>query len=193
MAFFNSQTSKIVLLVIGAILVLLFLNQYMKPSAIKNDGDIYVGARPESGCSARNLMDVADLPGAGGEIVDGPLIPEPGSPYSLIGAGFDGLDSDSLKQSCFRKELESSDLLPLTENTAYWGDVDPTGSGLLQEKNFLHAGHHIGINSVGQSLRNPNYQLRSEPPNPQVQVSPWVQSTIAPDLTRRPLEIGGCE
>ena len=35
-------------------------------------------------------------------------------------------------------------------------------------------------------------QVRSEPPNPQVKVSPWQQSTIEPDMGRKPLEIGGC-
>ena len=53
--------------------------------------------------------------------------------------------------------------------------------------------HVVGINTVGQSLRNANRQLRSEPPNPQVKVSPWLQSTIEPDSNRKPLEIGGCE
>ena len=42
-------------------------------------------------------------------------------------------------------------------------------------------------------MRNPNLQIRSEPANPQVKVSPWLQSTIEPDSNRRPLEIGGCE
>ena len=44
---------------------------------------------------------------------------------------------------------------------------------------------------TGQSLRNANRQLRSEPANPQVKVSPWLQSTIEPDTDRKPLEIGG--
>ena len=55
---------------------------------------------------------------------------------------------------------------------------------------LLKAGWHIGINTVGQSLRNANLQLRSEPSNPQVKVSPWMQSTIGPDTNRKPLEIG---
>jgi len=47
-----------------------------------------------------------------------------------------------------------------------------------------------GVNTVGQSLQNANRQLRSEPPNPQVKVSPWLQSTIEPDTDRKSLEIG---
>ena len=43
-----------------------------------------------------------------------------------------------------------------------------------------------------QTLRNANMQLRSEPPNPQVKVSPWLQTTIEPDVNRKPMEIGGC-
>ena len=54
--------------------------------------------------------------------------------------------------------------------------------------NYLDAGFHIGVNTVGQSLRNANRQLRSEPANPQVAVSPWLMSSIGPDLERRPLE-----
>ena len=37
-------------------------------------------------------------------------------------------------------------------------------------------------------MRNANRGLRSEPPNPQVQVSPWLQTTICPDLHRKPLD-----
>jgi hypothetical protein len=55
---------------------------------------------------------------------------------------------------------------------------------------MLKAGHHIGIDTVGQSLRNANLQLRSEPANPQVNVGPWNQTTISPDLMRVPLELG---
>ena len=53
--------------------------------------------------------------------------------------------------------------------------------------------NNVGVNTVGQTLRNANRQLRSEPPNPQVKVSPWLQTTIEADTNRRPLEIGGCE
>ena len=64
------------------------------------------------------------------------------------------------------------------------------GSGDLKNVSLLKAGHHIGINTVGQSLRNANLQLRSEPANPQLNVGPWNQTTITPDMQRRPLEIG---
>jgi hypothetical protein len=63
------------------------------------------------------------------------------------------------------------------------------GNGSLKGKNFLSAGALIGVNTVGQSLRNANQQIRSEPPNPQVPVSIFLNSTIEPDVNRRNLEI----
>ncbi len=88
-----------------------------------------------------------------------------------------------------QKELTPEDLLPKDMNSK-WAQVNPAGQGMLMDRNFLDAGHHVGINTVGQSLRNANYNLRSEIPNPQVKVSPWLQSTIDPDVGRKPLEIG---
>ena len=52
----------------------------------------------------------------------------------------------------------------------------------LQSKNFL-----VGVDTQGSSLRNANLQLRADPPNPQKHVSPWLNSTIEPDLTRKSL------
>ena len=83
--------------------------------------------------------------------------------------------------------LNCAELLPSGENTP-WAQVSPSGVGDICTKNLLNAGHHIGVNTQGCSLRNANRGLRSEPPNPQVLVSPWSNSTICPDLHRRPLE-----
>ena len=95
--------------------------------------------------------------------------------------------------TCYpQKKLSPQDLLPTDENKAIqeFNIAQPIGEGILADVNLLDAGSHIGINSVGQSLRNANLQVRSEPPNPQVNVSPWMNTTIGPDLPRRPLEIG---
>lgn len=83
-----------------------------------------------------------------------------------------------------------SDLLPSTAPNSQWSELNPSGKGELSNINFLKAGYHIGIDTIGQSLRNANLQLRSEPPNPQLSVGPWNQSTITPDFIRPPLEIG---
>jgi hypothetical protein len=87
-----------------------------------------------------------------------------------------------------RDQLTPSELLPKDPNSV-WAQQNPMGTGSLKGKNFLSAGALIGVNTVGQSLRNANYQLRSEPPNPQVPVSVFNQTTIEPDVNRRTLEI----
>jgi hypothetical protein len=98
---------------------------------------------------------------------------------------------NQLPSECYPKDvLSSADLLPRDANSL-WAQVNPSGQGSLADQNFLTAGFHIGINTVGQTLRNANRQLRSEPLNPQVKVSPWLQTTIEPDINRRPLEIQG--
>ena len=97
----------------------------------------------------------------------------------------------ALPKDCYPKDqLTPQELLPADANST-WAQVNPAGQGDLKDQNFLNAGHHIGINTVGQTLRNANWGLRSEPPNPQVKVSPWMQTTIEPDTNRRAMEMGG--
>lgn len=104
----------------------------------------------------------------------------------------DTLENNKYPTDCFPKDkLSPTDLLPADKDNK-WAQVNPDGQGCLGDKNFLNAGYHIGVNTVGQTLRNANRQLRSEPSNPQITVSPWLQSTIEPDTNRKPLEIGGC-
>jgi hypothetical protein len=92
--------------------------------------------------------------------------------------------------SCNKKNIDNpSDLLP-KDNNSQWAQLNPQGKGELANVNLLKAGYHIGIDTIGQTLRNANLQIRSEPPNPQVYVGPWNQSTIEPDFMRPPLEIG---
>jgi hypothetical protein len=95
--------------------------------------------------------------------------------------------------SCYpQQQLKPEDLLPTDENKAIqeFNISKPVGEGILQGVNLLDYSYHVGTNTIGQSLRNANRQLRSEPPNPQVNITPFNNSTIAPDLPRKPLEVG---
>ena len=90
--------------------------------------------------------------------------------------------------NCYPKnQLAPQELLPNDPNSK-WSQVNPMGAGDIAGKNFLNAAALIGVDTVGQSNRNASWDIRSLPANPQVQVSPWMQSTIEPDLVRRPLE-----
>lgn len=96
-----------------------------------------------------------------------------------------------LPSDCFPKDrLTAEDLLPKDAANNKFSQVSPAGQGSLSDINLLSAGFNVGMNTVAGTLRNANLQIRSEPPNPQVAVSPWGQSTIAGDPWRKNLEIG---
>ena len=101
--------------------------------------------------------------------------------------GGDAEAAPTLGASCGAKQeselMAPADLLPAQK-------VDLADGNNVQNVSLLSAGHHAGINTVGNSLRNANLQLRSEPPNPQTMVSPWMNTTIEPELMRTPLELG---
>lgn len=93
---------------------------------------------------------------------------------------------------CFPKDrLTTEDLLPKDSANSVWAENNPAGQGDVKDQNFLQAGVHFGVDTVGQSLRNANMQLRSDPPIPKVDgLSPWMNTTIEYDTNRRFLEIG---
>ena len=95
-----------------------------------------------------------------------------------------------MPSSCNKPNMQNpADLLP-KDNNSQWAQLNPAGKGDLANINLLKAGYHIGIDTIGQTLRNANLQIRSEPANPQVSVGPWNLSTISPDFMRPPLELG---
>jgi hypothetical protein len=95
-----------------------------------------------------------------------------------------------IPSSCTKQSMQNpTDLLPKDTNSQ-WAQLNPAGKGDLANINLLKAGYHIGIDTIGQTLRNANLQIRSEPPNPQINVGPWNLSTIEPDFMRPPLELG---
>ena len=136
--------------------------------------------------------------GNGAAVVNGNMNPNVAMPPMNKSEGFANMGgyegpasfgNAETPEGCYpRDQLTPGELLPKDTNSV-WSQQNPMGSGSLKGKNFLSAGALVGINTVGQSMRNANYQLRSEPPNPQVAVSVFNQSTIEPDANRRSLEI----
>jgi hypothetical protein len=84
-----------------------------------------------------------------------------------------------------------ADLLPKDSNSK-WAALNPTSmnQGDILMPDLLQAGYHIGLDTIGQTLRNPNLQLRSDPVITKADIGPWNQSTIEPDYGRVPLELG---
>jgi len=84
-----------------------------------------------------------------------------------------------------------SELLPKDTNSE-WASLNPVGVGGdgIQSPDLLQSGYHIGIDTIGQTLKNASYDLRSDPVIEKKNISPWNMSTIEPDLARVPLEVG---
>jgi hypothetical protein len=70
-------------------------------------------------------------------------------------------------------------VLPLVETKK--GTINVKNTGLLNPT------AHIGIDTIGNSRKYANYDLRAAPPNPRVQVGPFLQSTVGPDDNIVPL------
>ncbi len=90
-----------------------------------------------------------------------------------------------------KETANPKDLLPTDENSQ-WAALNPStaNKGDMVLPDLLKAGQHIGLDTVGQSLRNANLQLRSDPVITKSDIGPWNQSTIEGDFNRQPMEIG---
>jgi hypothetical protein len=88
-----------------------------------------------------------------------------------------------------RSVTNPTDLLPQDQNSE-WAALNPVSQGNVAMPDLLNYKDSVYVDSIGQSLRNPNYQLRSDPIIPKSDIGPWNQSTIEPDLMRVPLEVG---
>ena len=90
-----------------------------------------------------------------------------------------------------KETANPKDLLPSDENSQ-WAALNPStaNKGDMVLPDLLKAGQHVGLDSVGQSLRNANLQLRSDPVISKSDIGPWNQSTIEGDFNRQPMEIG---
>ena len=85
---------------------------------------------------------------------------------------------------------DPSELLPNDVNNA-WSQLNPTAQGDIHNPDLLQAGYLIGLDTIGQTLRIPNYQLRADPIIPKQNIGPWNQAPdVDPDYGRVPLDAG---
>jgi len=213
----NSQVLGLILVVIGIVLIVFY---FYKSSSVQNSGavtndsnvsqeeqlrKVSMMQRQEQGQgqAQRQIDEFQGMQGMQG-MHRGSEAEQEEHKIAKIKAALNNngsgnmMDSLNLNESFtqdrdqFPKDTLNPDELLPSNNNSMWNQVNPSGEGTLKDRNFLQSGYHIGINTVGQTLRNANLQLRSEPPCPQVKVSPWMTSTIEPDVSRRPFEISGC-
>jgi hypothetical protein len=195
---FHNHT--VLFVVVAAIVLMYFIHDYSSKKGLDTEGvvgsQISAGAfSDKGGAFPFNPPDVAATNKAGSaSCCQGGGNYSPSGPlgHNESQASVSGINTNQhgLPPNCTSKQVvDPSQLLPKDTNGQF-SQMNPMGAGDVKDVSLLRAGYHIGINTVGQSLRNANLQLRSEPANPQLQVGPWNSSTIGPDFNRRPLEIG---
>lgn len=84
---------------------------------------------------------------------------------------------------------DPSELLPKDQNSQ-WATLNPLNGSTAIPVDLLGPRELTGLDTIGQTLKNANLQLRSDPIIEKKNVGPWMQSTIEPDYGRIPLEIG---
>ena len=190
----NSSSNNLVKIIITVVVIIaiigglyyLYNRMYIKPKTVDN----FIPT--EENNNMRRIVSQEDVKSSISNINSGMGQNSNNNEYKMESFSTDQSASTERNESSFPKDQLSADELLPQDNSSLWAQVNPSGEGSLKDRNFLQSGYHIGINTVGQTLRNANLQLRSEPPCPQVKISPWMQSTISPDVDRKPFEIGGC-
>ena len=178
------------LILLGIVVLVIAVGVYSSNKGLVNDS-MYGGPRPNASLDHTTEQH-------GDEVINAIQVDDNVQASNALGqnGGYASINSSSnvphggMPANCSKQSVnDPSSLLPKNANNE-WGKLNPQGNGELNNMNFLKAGHHMGINTVGQSLRNANLQLRSEPANPQLNVGPWHNTTMQPDVMRVPLEIG---
>jgi len=179
---FNGKGSEL-LMFIGLGLVLLYtITSYSNAKDIFPENLVSESSH-DSTFGDTSLQQTPDIPAAQGDALSA-------SHFARVPPSSSNKSTSGLPPSCSNKQAiaDPSELLPTMAKNKF-SALQPTTND-LKGINLLQAGYHIGVDTVGQSLRNANLQLRSEPPNPQTTVGPWMNTTIEPDVTRKPFEIG---
>ena len=100
-----------------------------------------------------------------------------------------GTDTDSID---FKKQnmdnYNAKDFLPNEINDEWFETDFSLAKYQLNDDKLINTERYIiGINTVGQSLKNASYDIRGTIPNPKFVVSPWGNSTYEPDFNLKPL------
>jgi len=92
-------------------------------------------------------------------------------------------DDPTLALRSIDSDLADTPMVPKEE----WAALAPPDAGLRSQQ-LLSPEKFIGLDTKANSNKNANYDLRSAPSVPKVEVGPWNRSTYEADPFRRPLE-----
>ena len=172
----TSQTTSLAFVIGGIILIAVVMNNYSSMKSVMGEG---MEQRAGS-LGASHPMAESGPYAAGGHTAGGNVQPV----ESMQGR------HPSSQSTYSETKLSASELLPKGEIGASWAAVNPAGMDDLRGQNFISAGYHTNtaIAGVSQTNRNASNDVRSEPPNPQGTVGPFLNTTIEPNPFKRGLE-----
>ena len=163
----NNDILKVLVVILGIYLIYTY---YFKPQEKYGS---YYGMIPEQ---LENVQQEMTLAQPESQLVEAPIAQMEQQQIDKIVAGQD--------------QIKADDLLPKYDDANAFAKENPV-SKLLKEQNFLISGYHAGVNTVLQSNKIGNLDLRSLPPIPKESVGPWSQSSYeqSPGQLRRGVEI----
>jgi hypothetical protein len=171
-SFFTSQ--KVILLLV--FLVIAFVLMYYSGSS--KVPEMMYASEGMTNYMADSALAPSDLTSNNNIMIPSVGVPDGANPIQG-GSGYSALDT-----------ADPADLLPNDVNNA-WSQLNPTAQGDIRNPDLLQAGYLIGLDTIGQTLRIPNYQLRADPIIPKQNVGPWNQAPdVDPDYGRVPLDAG---
>lgn len=86
------------------------------------------------------------------------------------------------KEISDEEKFNASELLPKEEKQDWFEDVTPQK---IKNRHLINIYRPIGVNTVITSRKNPSLDLRGNPVNPKTFVSPFLNSSIEPDVNAR--------
>ena len=85
-------------------------------------------------------------------------------------------------------KYNAKDFLPKQVNDEWFETDFSLAKYQLNDDKLINTEKYIiGINTVGESLKNASYDIRGTIPNPKFIVSPWNNTTYEPDFNLKPL------
>jgi hypothetical protein len=172
----SSQTTRLALALGGIVLIAYLLSNYSSAKAVVGEG----------------MEQLKDSLGVQGPLAE--VGPYGKMPHSV---GGNAQPTESVQgrhpasQSTYSEsKLSADELLPKGGLGASWAAVNPSSMGDLKGQNFLDAGYHTNtaLAGVSQTNRNASWDVRSEQPNPQVKVGPFLNTTIEANPFKRGLD-----
>jgi hypothetical protein len=89
-------------------------------------------------------------------------------------------------QNCEPEDLFDVDKYLPQEVNDDWFEVQPEPIS-VKNRHLINITKPIGINTIGTSLRNASHDIRGAPSNPKTVISPFLNSSIEPDVNLKPL------